>query len=176
VNKFWLIPIIRQRIQSACHSVLRPEGSSLPTKPTEHRLNWPTGGGQVPTRQTHPVSTGDNQGLGITNSTVMAEYAMSLGVPARTLSRKTRSLNTFENLSYSMDIIKEQHLAQPTFGDLDLYTRRAVATARKLGWQEFYWSRCFQKGPASLRLQMATDTFSPHHLFATRRQRWRTAR
>jgi hypothetical protein len=45
-----------------------------------------------------------------------------------------------------MEIIKIQDLKQPTLVTLDLYTRRAVATARKLGWKDFYWLSVFSEG------------------------------
>ena len=45
-----------------------------------------------------------------------------------------------------MDIIQAEHWLQPTFVTLDLYTRRAVATARKSGWQDFHWLSVFSKG------------------------------
>ena len=37
-------------------------------------------------------------------------------------------------------------LEQPTLVTLDLYTRRAVATARKLGWGELYWLSVYSRG------------------------------
>jgi len=92
------------------------------------------------------MSTGDNQGLGISNASVMAEYAVSLGIPRQNLIEEDRSLTTHENLVYSMEIIQSQGLNQPTLVTLDLYTRRAVATARKLGWTDFYWLSAFSKG------------------------------
>jgi uncharacterized SAM-binding protein YcdF (DUF218 family) len=92
------------------------------------------------------MSTGDNQGLGIANSAVMAEYAMKLGVPRENIIEEDQSRNTYENLLYSMEIIKAQGLGQPTLVTLDLYTRRAVATARKLAWTDFYWLSVFSKG------------------------------
>ncbi|MFB0536475.1 MAG: YdcF family protein, partial [Anaerolineae bacterium] len=92
------------------------------------------------------MSTGDNQGLGIANSTVMAEYAMRLGVPRENVIEEDRSRNTYENLLYSMEIIEKERLKQPTLVTLDLYTRRAVATARKLGWKDFYWLSVFSEG------------------------------
>jgi len=92
------------------------------------------------------MSTGDNQGLGISNASVMADYAISLGVPRDNLIEEDRSLNTYQNLLYSMEIINRLGLKQPTLVTLDLYTRRAVATARKLGWQDFYWLSAFSKG------------------------------
>ena len=92
------------------------------------------------------MSTGDNQGLGIANSTVMAGYAIKLGVPRENVIEEDRSRNTYENLLYSMEIIKKEHLQQPTLITLDLYTRRAVATAKKLGWKDFYWLSVFSEG------------------------------
>lgn len=92
------------------------------------------------------MSTGDNQGLGIPNSRVMADYAVSLGLPRESVIEEDRSKNTYENLSYSMDIIKVRNLGQPTLVTLDLYTRRAVATARKLGWKDFHWLSVFSEG------------------------------
>jgi vancomycin permeability regulator SanA len=92
------------------------------------------------------MSTGDNQRLGIPNSRVMAEYAVSLGIPRTNVIEEDRSRNTYENLLYSMQIIKEQNLGQPTLVTLDLYTRRAVATARKMGWMDFHWLSVFSEG------------------------------
>jgi uncharacterized SAM-binding protein YcdF (DUF218 family) len=92
------------------------------------------------------MSTGDNQRLGIANSTVMAEYAMGLGVPSENIIEEDRSRNTYQNLVYSMEIIQAGRLGQPTLVTLDLYTRRAVATARKLGWRDFYWLSVFSEG------------------------------
>jgi uncharacterized SAM-binding protein YcdF (DUF218 family) len=95
------------------------------------------------------MSTGDNQGLGIPNSAVMAEYAVELGLPCEKIIEEDRSMNTYQNLRYSMEIIKQQNLKQPTLVTLDLYTRRAVATARKLGWVDFYWLSVFSEGESA---------------------------
>ena len=92
------------------------------------------------------MSTGDNQRLGIPNSKVMAEYAISLGLPRENVIEEDRSLNTHQNLMYSMQIITAQNLGQPTLVTLDLYTRRAVATARKMGWKDFHWLSVFSEG------------------------------
>ena len=92
------------------------------------------------------MSTGDNQGIGISNASVMADYAVTLGIPRENLVEEDRSLTTYENLLYSMQIIQAEGLKQPTLVTLDLYTRRAVATARKLGWTDFYWLSAFSKG------------------------------
>ena len=92
------------------------------------------------------MCTGDNQGLGIPNSTVMAEYALKLGLPSENVIEEDRSRNTHQNLQYAMEIIKRLGLKQPTLVTLDLYTRRAVATARKQGWTNYYWLSVFSKG------------------------------
>ena len=92
------------------------------------------------------MSTGDNQGLGVTNSKVMVEYAARLNVPRENLIEEDRAMNTRENLIYSMEIVEREKLKQPTLVTLDLYTRRAVATAQKLGWQDFYWLSAFSPG------------------------------
>jgi uncharacterized SAM-binding protein YcdF (DUF218 family) len=95
------------------------------------------------------MSTGDNQRLGISNAQVMAAYAARLGLPRENLIEEDRSRTTYENLIYSMEIIRAQGLAQPTLVTLDLYTRRAVATAKKLGWEDFYWLSVYSKGESA---------------------------
>ncbi len=92
------------------------------------------------------MSTGDNQGLGIPNSKVMAAFAMNLGIPQENIIEEDQSLNTYENLLYSMRIIEAEGLKQPTLVTLDLYTRRAVAIAKKLGMTGFYWLSAFAHG------------------------------
>ncbi len=95
------------------------------------------------------MSTGDNQKLGITNARVMVEYAMRLGVPRDRLIEEDRSKDTRENLLYSMRIVEREHWQQPTLVTLDLYTPRAVATAKKLGWRDFYWLSVYAEGEAA---------------------------
>ena len=92
------------------------------------------------------MSTGDNQRLGITNAKVMVKYATRLGIPRDRLVEEDRSRNTYENLLYSLDIIHREYLRQPALVTLDLYTCRAVATAKKLGWENLYWLSVFSKG------------------------------
>jgi len=92
------------------------------------------------------MCTGDNQRLGITNASVMAEYANGLGVLREKLIEEDQSLNTYENLHYAQRIIRERGFQQPTIVTLDLYTRRAVATAQKIGWDEFYWLSVYASG------------------------------
>jgi hypothetical protein len=92
------------------------------------------------------MSTGDNQGLGVPNARVMADYARGLGIPEECLIEEDRSKNTFENLLYSSEIIQAEGFTQPTLVTLDLYTRRAVATAEALGCRGFYWLSVFAQG------------------------------
>jgi uncharacterized SAM-binding protein YcdF (DUF218 family) len=49
-------------------------------------------------------------------------------------------------LFYAQEIIRERGLRQPTLVTLDLYTRRAVATAQKMGWSDFYWLSVYSPG------------------------------
>jgi len=83
----------------------------------------------------------------------MAQYARALGVPASSIIEEDRSLNTQQNLRYSLDIVRAQHGVQPTLVTLDLYTRRAVATARKQGWPPFYWLSAFSPGQPAYGLK-----------------------
>jgi uncharacterized SAM-binding protein YcdF (DUF218 family) len=76
----------------------------------------------------------------------MAAFAMNLGIPQENIIEEDQSLNTHENLLYSIKIIERSGLKQPTLVTLDLYTRRAVATARKLGMANFYWLSVFAAG------------------------------
>src|SRR5512144_154765 len=102
-----------------------------PTKPTKAQINLAVEWWQRFPRASLIMCTGDNQRLGITNASVMAAYASQLGVPATNVIEESQSLNTYENLYYAWQIIKERDFRQPTLVTLDLYTRRAVATARK---------------------------------------------
>ncbi len=120
--------------------------SSLPTRPTRAQIELAVEWWRRFPQARLIMSTGDNQGLGIPNSRVMAQYAVSLGLPRQNLIEEDHSRTTYENLLYSMQIIREQNLSQPTLVTLDLYTRRAVATARKLGWKDFYWLSAFSEG------------------------------
>ena len=80
------------------------------------------------------------------NSTVMAAYAERLGVPRQNIIEEDRSLTTYQNLLYSLRMVEEQGLRQATLVTLDLYTRRAVATARKLAWPNLHWLSVFSRG------------------------------
>ena len=120
--------------------------ASLPTRPTRAQIELAFEWWQKFPAAKLIMSTGDNQGLGIPNSRVMAEYAVSLGLPRENVIEEDRSRNTYENLLYSQQIIEAQDLGQPTLVTLDLYTRRAVATARKMGWKDFHWLSVFSKG------------------------------
>jgi uncharacterized SAM-binding protein YcdF (DUF218 family) len=120
--------------------------ASLPTCPTRAEIELAIEWWKKFPQAKLIMSTGDNQRLGITNASVMADYAVSLGLPRENVIEEDRSLTTHTNLLYSMNIIQERALGQPTLVTLDLYTRRAVATAKKMGWTDFYWLSVFSEG------------------------------
>lgn len=122
---------------------------SLPNKPTRAEIDLAIEWWKRFPDAKLVMSTGDNQRLGVTNAAVMTEYAAKLGVPRENIIEEDRSLNTRQNLLYSMEIIKEQNLGQPTLITLDLYTRRAVATAKKMGCKDFYWISVFSEGQSA---------------------------
>lgn len=119
---------------------------STPTRPTAAQIELAVEWWKRFPESSLIMCTGDNQGLGLSNASVMADYAIGLGVPAENVIEEDQSLNTYENLSYAMGIIRKRNFQQPTLVTLDLYTRRAVATARKMGWQDFYWLSVYSKG------------------------------
>lgn len=79
------------------------------------------------------VSTGDNQHLGISNAKVMKNYLVRFGVPEEKVIEEDKSSNTFENLVNSGKILTKLELKSPVLITYDLHTRRALATARKIG-------------------------------------------
>src|SRR5678815_893735 len=79
---------------------------SLPTRPTRAEIELAFEWWKKFPEAKLIMSTGDNQGLGIPNSTVMAEYATSLGLPRENVIEEDRSRNTYQNLLYAMEIIK----------------------------------------------------------------------
>lgn len=117
-----------------------------PTKPTRAQIELAIEWWQRFPRAALIMCTGDNQRLGLTNASVMASYAIQLGLPATTVIEEGQSLNTYENLYYAWQIIRERGFRQPTLVTLDLYTRRAVATAQKMGWEDFYWLSAYSSG------------------------------
>jgi uncharacterized SAM-binding protein YcdF (DUF218 family) len=117
-----------------------------PTKPTIAEIKLAVEWWQRFPHASLIMCTGDNQRLGVTNASVMAAYAIRLGVPATHIIEEGQSLNTYENLYYAQKIIQERNFRQPTLVTLDLYTRRAVATAWKMGWKDFYWLSVYSKG------------------------------
>jgi len=119
---------------------------TTPTRPTAAQIELAAEWQQSFPNASLIMCTGDNQRLGITNASVMADYAVQIGVPRDKVIEEDQSLNTWENLSYAWEIIRERGFRQPTLVTLDLYTRRASATARKIGWQDFYWLSVYSRG------------------------------
>lgn len=117
-----------------------------PTKPTRAPIQLAAEWWQRFPHSSLIMCTGDNQRLGVTNASVMAAYAVHLGIPAENVIEEDQSLNTYENLYHSQQIIQQRNFRQPTLVTLDLYTRRAVATARKMGWKDFYWLSVYSSG------------------------------
>lgn len=119
---------------------------STPTKPTVAEIKLAAEWWQRFPRSSLIMCTGDNQRLGITNASVMAAYAVRLGIPATKVIEEDQSLNTYENLYYARQIIEAMNFRQPTLVTLDLYARRAVATAQKMRWRDFYWLSAYSSG------------------------------
>jgi uncharacterized SAM-binding protein YcdF (DUF218 family) len=117
-----------------------------PTKPTVAEIQLAADWRQRFPHASLMMCTGDNQRLGVSNASVMAACAEHLGVPAQNIIEEDKSLNTYENLYNARQIIHEMNFKQPTLVTLDLYTRRAVATARKMGWDDFYWLSVYSSG------------------------------
>jgi len=119
---------------------------TTPTKPTKAQIKLAADWWKRFPDSSLIMCTGDNQNLGLSNASVMAAYAVALGIPATNVIEEEQSLNTYENLYYAWKIIQERNFQQPTLVTLDLYTRRAVATARKMGWNDFYWLSVYSSG------------------------------
>ena len=147
LKRFWMIED-NPPTQPTCFVIpsYALKSATLPTLPTRKQIELAYEWWKKFPQAKLIMSTGDNQMLGITNTKVMADYAISLGLPRENVIEEARSLNTQQNLRYSMEIIRAQGLGQPTLVTLDLYTRRAVATARKLGWTNFHWLSVYSKG------------------------------
>ncbi len=147
IERIWIIPDNRPS-NPDCFIVpsYALKDRSTPTRPTGAQIELAYKWWNKFPQAKIIMSTGDNQGLGVSNSKVMKEFAVTLGIPSEFIIEEDKSRNTFENLSYTYEIIKEEHFKQPTLITLDLYTRRAVATAKKLGWKDFYWISVFSEG------------------------------
>jgi hypothetical protein len=149
-TRFWTIPD-NPPVNPGCFIIpsYALKDARLPIKPTRAQIDlacsWWT---RFPEAKLI-MCAGDNQGLGKTNARVMAEYAASKGIPMDNIIEEGRSLNTWQNLLYSTEIINERHLSRPTIVALDLYTRRVVAAAKKQKWKEFWWISAFSRGEAA---------------------------
>ena len=119
---------------------------NTPTRPTNAQIKLAFDWWKRYPKAKMIMCTGDNQNLGVSNASVMASYASNLGVPVESIIEEDQSLNTYENLFNANKIIKQQGFSQPTLVTLDLYTRRAVATAKKMGWKNFCWLSVYSSG------------------------------
>ena len=146
-EKYWIIPD-HPPSQPDCFVIpsYALKDRTTPTKPTIAQIALAFEWWQRFPRAALIMCTGDNQRLGISNASVMADYANGLGVPLENLIEEDQSRTTYENLYNAQEIIQERGFNQPTLVTLDLYTRRAVATAQKIGWDEFYWLSVYSSG------------------------------
>jgi hypothetical protein len=71
---------------------------STPTKPTAAQIELAADWWRRFPDSFLIMCTGDNQGLGLSNAGVMADYAVRLGVPPQNVIEEDQSLNTYENL------------------------------------------------------------------------------
>lgn len=153
-TKFWTIPD-RAPTDPGCFIIpsYALKDRATPTRPTRAQIELAIAWWCKFSSAQIIMCTGDNQGLGVTNARVMVEYAQRLGVPRANLIAEDASRNTRENLWNARQIATRQNLRQPTLVTLDLYTRRAVATARKQGWRDFYWLSVCAEGESAYGLK-----------------------
>ncbi|MBM3127608.1 MAG: YdcF family protein [Chloroflexi bacterium] len=153
-TKFWTLP---DRAPSNPDCLIVPsyalKDRATPTRPTRAQIELAAAWWRKFPRAHIVMCTGDNQGLGVTNARVMCEYALRLGVPRENLIEEDASRNTRENLFNAWRLAARQSARQPTLVTLDLYTRRAVATARKQGWRDFYWLSVYAEGESAYGLK-----------------------
>lgn len=117
-----------------------------PTRPTRAELTMAAAWWHRFPEAAVIVSTGDNQSLGVTNAAVMAASLAELGVRRDRIIEEGHSRNTYENLRNCFAIVQAAGFAQPTLVTHDLYTRRAVAIARKMPWPDLHWVSAVSKG------------------------------
>ena len=147
LERHWRIPD-RPPVQPGCFIIpsYALVNRTQPTAPTRAQIDLAIAWWKHFPSSLIIMSTGDNQRLGVPNSRVMVEYARESGVPDANLVEEDRSLTTYQNLLYSRRIVDQLHLQQPTLVTLDLYTRRAVATANRVGWTEICWLSAYSRG------------------------------
>ncbi len=58
-------------------------------------------------------STGDTQGLGLPDSSVMARYALEIGLSQEAVIEEDQSTNSYENLLYSRRLVTAHGFQQP---------------------------------------------------------------
>ncbi|OGG09566.1 hypothetical protein A2154_01405 [Candidatus Gottesmanbacteria bacterium RBG_16_43_7] len=138
--KFWTV---------GDHPVTRPdclivlsyavESNKRLTKPTQAAINAADKIWKKNPRAVVIFSTGDNQGLGIPNSRVMAAYGRRLGIPTESIIEEDKSLTTYENLLFSFQIARKLKCRKILFVAYDLHIRRMLAIARKMKIYPLYW-------------------------------------
>src|SRR5512138_229212 len=94
LQRFWMIPDFSPS-HPGCFVIpsYALKNASLPTRPTRAQIELAVEWWMKFPKTTLIMSTGDNQMLGITNAKVMADYAVSLGMPRQNVIEEDRSLN-----------------------------------------------------------------------------------
>jgi uncharacterized SAM-binding protein YcdF (DUF218 family) len=148
--KYWVIPDKKPK-KPACFIVLSygVKDALSPNKPTKSVIRLAYKWWKKFPRKKIILSTGDNQGLGVANAKVMADYAVKIGIPRKNIIEEDKSLNTYENLLFSRKIVKDKSLKNPTLVALDLHMRRSLATAKRIGWRDLCWLSSYSKGGSS---------------------------
>ncbi len=115
------------------------ENRTRPTKPTREIIKLAKRYLQKNPDAAVIMSTGDNQGVGVTNAKVMKNYALSLGIPAEKIIEEDLSKTTVENLVQSLSIIQKNKFHRVTLVLYDLHVRRTLAIAGKMGLKDISW-------------------------------------
>jgi len=136
----WTIPD-NKPVDCDCFIVLSYGVKSrfTPTKPTRELIKLAKKWQKKFPQSKIIMSTGDNQLLGKTNATIMAEYGKKIGIPKNSIIEEGLSMDTYENLTFSKKLMDIHKLKKPTIVAYDFHTKRAVAIANKLGWSGYSW-------------------------------------
>ncbi len=137
---------------------------ATPTKPTKAQIELAADWWKRFPNSSLIMCTGDNQRLGLSNASVMADYAVELGVPPANVIEEDQSLNTYENLYYAMGDHPGEEFQAAYIG----HPRPVHAPRRRHrpqnGLGRFLLALGLFQRRTSLRLQMVPDPFALHAL------------
>jgi len=108
-EKYWIIPDYPPS-QPDCFVIpsYALKDRTTPTKPTIAQIELAFEWWQRFPGAALIMCTGDNQWLGLSNASVMADYASGLGVPREKLIEEDQSTNTYQNLYNAQEIIQQR--------------------------------------------------------------------